>query len=39
MSFKKIPYCVQYGESSLSFLHRLMSQFGIWYAFDHDHTG
>ena len=37
MSFKKIPYCVQYGESSLSFLHRLMSQFGIWYAFDHDH--
>jgi uncharacterized protein involved in type VI secretion and phage assembly len=36
--FKKIPYCVQYGESSLSFLHRLMSQFGIWYAFDHNHT-
>jgi uncharacterized protein involved in type VI secretion and phage assembly len=30
-----IPYCVQYGESSLNFAHRLMSAFGLWYWFDH----
>ncbi len=35
-SFPKIPYCVQFGETTLSFLHRLMSQYGIWYTFDHE---
>jgi uncharacterized protein involved in type VI secretion and phage assembly len=30
-----IPYCVQYGESSLNFAHRLMSAFNLWYWFDH----
>ena len=31
----KIPYCVQYKESTFNFLSRLMAQFGIWYYFDH----
>jgi uncharacterized protein involved in type VI secretion and phage assembly len=33
--YPKIPYCVQFGESSMTFLSRLMSQFNIWYVFDH----
>ena len=33
--FPKIPYCVQFGESSMNFLHRLMAEFNIWYYFDH----
>ncbi|HTZ72193.1 MAG TPA: phage late control D family protein, partial [Acetobacteraceae bacterium] len=36
--FAKIPYCVQFGESTLSFLSRLMSQFDIWYIFEHPQT-
>jgi uncharacterized protein involved in type VI secretion and phage assembly len=32
---EKIPYCVQFGESSFNFLSRLMAQFDIWYIFDH----
>jgi uncharacterized protein involved in type VI secretion and phage assembly len=32
---EKIPYCVQFGESSFNFLSRLMAQFDIWYMFDH----
>jgi uncharacterized protein involved in type VI secretion and phage assembly len=34
--FPKMPYCVQFGESTFNFLSRLMAQFGIWYYFDHD---
>ncbi len=34
-NFPKIPYCVQYNESSFAFLSRLMAEFGIWYIFDH----
>ncbi|MBO0801013.1 MAG: phage late control D family protein, partial [Blastocatellia bacterium] len=33
--YKKIPYCVQFGETSLNFLSRLMAEFDIWYVFDH----
>jgi uncharacterized protein involved in type VI secretion and phage assembly len=32
---EKIPYCVQFGETSFNFLSRLMAQFDIWYIFDH----
>jgi uncharacterized protein involved in type VI secretion and phage assembly len=32
---EKIPYCVQFGESSFNFLSRMMAQFDIWYIFDH----
>jgi uncharacterized protein involved in type VI secretion and phage assembly len=31
--FTPIDYCVQFGESTLSFLSRLMARFGIWYYF------
>jgi uncharacterized protein involved in type VI secretion and phage assembly len=34
--FPKMPYCVQYNETTFNFLSRLMAQFGIWYYFDHD---
>jgi uncharacterized protein involved in type VI secretion and phage assembly len=34
--FPKIDYCVQFGESTLDFLSRLMARFGIWYFFGHD---
>ena len=34
--FPKIPYCVQYQESTFNFLSRLMARFGIWYYFDHN---
>ncbi len=30
------PYCVQFGESDLDFLHRLMEEEGIYYFFHHD---
>jgi len=29
-------YCVQYGETDLAFVHRLMEEEGIWYFFDHE---
>jgi uncharacterized protein involved in type VI secretion and phage assembly len=35
-AFPKMPYCVQYNESTFNFLSRLMAQFGIWYFFDHN---
>ena len=33
--YPKIPYCVQFGESSMNFLSRLMAEFNIWYYFQH----
>src|SRR5215469_672406 len=30
-----MEYCVQFGEGTLDFLHRLMARFGIWYIFTH----
>ncbi|HVY16443.1 MAG TPA: type VI secretion system tip protein TssI/VgrG [Rhodopila sp.] len=30
-----LEYCVQYRESSLDFVHRLMEQYGIYYFFTH----
>ncbi|MGH6741607.1 MAG: contractile injection system protein, VgrG/Pvc8 family, partial [Bradyrhizobium sp.] len=35
--FPPMPYCVQFGEDSLTFVSRLMAQFGLWYFFFHDH--
>ncbi len=29
-------YCVQYGETDLAFVQRLMEEEGIWYYFDHE---
>jgi uncharacterized protein involved in type VI secretion and phage assembly len=31
--FTPMEYCVQFGESTLDFLSRLMARFGIWYFF------
>lgn len=31
-----LRYCVQYGETTLAFVHRLLDQFNLWYYFDHD---
>jgi uncharacterized protein involved in type VI secretion and phage assembly len=39
VTFPKIPYCVQFNESSFSFLTRLMAEFGIWYIFEHPQHG
>jgi len=33
--FTPMDYCVQFGESTLDFLHRIMARFGIWYFFGH----
>jgi uncharacterized protein involved in type VI secretion and phage assembly len=33
-SFPVMPYCVQFGESTVNFCSRLMEQFGIWYYFN-----
>ncbi len=32
----KLPYIVQFGEDSLSFVHRLLAMHGIWYHFVHE---
>jgi type VI secretion system secreted protein VgrG len=34
-TYKKIDYCVQYKESHLNFVLRLMEEFGIYYYFEH----
>jgi uncharacterized protein involved in type VI secretion and phage assembly len=34
--FAPIDYCVQFGESTLDFLDRMMARFGIWYYFGSD---
>ena len=38
-SYKPREYCVQYGESDLDFVQRLMEHEGIFYFFEHDDTG
>ncbi len=35
-SYPAIEYCVQYRESSFSFVSRLMEKFGLYYYFKHD---
>jgi type VI secretion system secreted protein VgrG len=37
--YKPREYCVQYGESDLDFVQRLMEHEGIFYHFDHDEAG
>lgn len=34
--FPPMEICFQFGESSFNFVSRLMTQFGIWYYFEHD---
>ncbi|KDM90033.1 type VI secretion system tip protein VgrG [Photobacterium galatheae] len=36
---EKQEYILQYRETDLDFIHRLMSQHGLWYFFDHTETG
>jgi uncharacterized protein involved in type VI secretion and phage assembly len=36
LTFPKMPYCVQYQETTYNFLSRLMNRFGIWYYFNHN---
>ncbi|WP_198372838.1 type VI secretion system Vgr family protein [Roseomonas rosulenta] len=31
-----IPYCVQFGESTFNFIHRLLDRFGLFYRFEHE---
>ena len=31
-----IPYCVQFGESTFNFVHRLLDRFGAFYRFNHE---
>jgi type VI secretion system secreted protein VgrG len=34
-TYEKRDFTVQYRESALAFIHRLMEQYGIWYVFKH----
>jgi len=34
-----MPFCVQYDESHLNFVHRLVERFGIWYHAEHGQGG
>lgn len=34
-SYPEIPYCVQYRETDLDFISRLMEEYGIYYFFEH----
>lgn len=36
--YKARIYCVQYAETDLNFISRLMEQYGIWYYFEHSET-
>jgi type VI secretion system secreted protein VgrG len=36
--YKKRDYCVQYGETTLNFLHRLFQEEGVFYYFQHEET-
>ncbi|MDO6706069.1 type VI secretion system Vgr family protein [Photobacterium sp. 1_MG-2023] len=36
---EKQEYILQYRETDLEFIHRLMAQHGLWYFFDHSETG
>jgi type VI secretion system secreted protein VgrG len=38
-SYKPRDYCVQYGETDLNFVRRLMEGEGIWYFFEHGDDG
>jgi type VI secretion system secreted protein VgrG len=38
-TYSKLEYCVQYRESSLNFISRLMEHAGIFYYFTHTETG
>jgi type VI secretion system secreted protein VgrG len=33
--YEKIPYCVQYRETDMAFVNRLMEHYGIYYFFEH----
>jgi uncharacterized protein involved in type VI secretion and phage assembly len=35
----KIPYCVQYDETTFAFVHRLLDRFGVAYRFEHEEAG
>lgn len=37
-SFEPLEYCVQYRETDLNFVSRLMEQYGIFYFFEHQET-
>ena len=37
-TFPRLPYCVQFGESTFNFASRLMARFGIWYYFANGQT-
>jgi len=32
----RIPYCVQYNETTFAFVHRLLDRFGVAYRFEHE---
>lgn len=38
-SYPDREYCLQYHESDLNFIHRLLAEEGLWYYFDHQPEG